>query len=294
MMSKTTTIGNAMKESSHRTYQMLAFGLGILVYFAGMLYGAVRSYSLLANTVDPSLILWATIGIIALELTAVGLPLGIHFWFAPGPQRMAGLGFYAVDLVLIIANSIIDYGRHTGTLLPAFLTAYTTFVLPALPIIMMVAWAVLWMLDPSVRQRLMQMTVQAATHESVLSHMQDATEAIDIADMVRETAEETARAIVAQTLGRTGSSRGPVSVFANNRARLNATSFAPPAINGNLMSEPADMPISASVGRPVPVKPFVRHNGNGHRAVPPLAEAEEPGDEIGSLEEDDGGHDPKA
>jgi len=119
-----TTVSTAMKENSRRALKGLAVTLSLIIYLAGLVYAGVRSYSLFAATVDPGLLPLAVLGIVAVELTAVGLPLAIHFWTAPGAQRLAALGFYLLDLGLIVGNSILDAAHHSGTLLPDFLAAY--------------------------------------------------------------------------------------------------------------------------------------------------------------------------
>jgi len=197
-----TTVSTAMKENSRRALRGLAVTLSLIIYLAGLVYAGVRSYSLFAATVEPSLLPLAVIGIVALELTAVGLPLALHFWMAPGAQRLAALGFYLLDLALIVGNSILDAAHHSGTLLPGFLAAYGVYALPALPVMCMVGWALLWSLDPASREHDMVESVRAATQAALLARIEKAAESIDITQAVDETAQEAARALVSETLGR--------------------------------------------------------------------------------------------
>lgn len=101
-----TTISTTMKDSRHRALRLLAIALSLLVYLAGLAYAGVRSYTLFAATIDPALLPLAVLGIVALEISAVALPLAIHFWAQPGAQRMAALGFYFADLLLIASNAM--------------------------------------------------------------------------------------------------------------------------------------------------------------------------------------------
>jgi hypothetical protein len=198
----TTTVHTAMKENSRRALRGLAVGVGIVAYFGGLLYAGVRSYDLFARTLPAELLPLAVIGILALELTAVGLPLAIHYWTAPGAQRMAAQAFYVADLLLIAANAILDSAHNAGDILPGFMAAYGVYAVPALPIFVMVTWAALWALDPASREADMRAAVQAATFDAMLAQIVEEAKAVDIADDVRAAAAERARAIVGETLGR--------------------------------------------------------------------------------------------
>ncbi len=178
-----------MKENGRRALRGLAIFLSVVVYLAGLIYAGVRSYSLFAQTVDSGLLPLAVLGIVALEISALALPLAVHYWTAPGAQRLAALGFYLLDLTLIVANAILDAAHHSGTILPGFMAAYGAYAVPALPVAGMVGWALLWTLDPSSR-------------EALMTQIQKAAESVDISRMVEHTAEESALTLVGETLGR--------------------------------------------------------------------------------------------
>lgn len=197
----TTTVGNAMKENQHRAFKLLAIALSLIVYAAGLVYAGVRSYTLFAATIDPALLPLAVLGIVALEVSAVALPLAIHFWTQPGAQRLAAMGFYGLDLVLISANAILDAAHHSGAEVTGALTTYGVYILPALPLLCMAGWSLIWLLDPASRERDMRESVKAATHEALLSQIQRAVESADITQAVESAANEAARALVGETLG---------------------------------------------------------------------------------------------
>lgn len=198
----TTTVSTAMKENSRRALKGLAIFLSVLVYIAGLIYAGVRSYSLFARTVDPELLPLAVLGIIALEVSALALPLAVHYWTSPGAHRLAALGFYAADLALIVANAVLDAAHHSGAVLPGFLNAYGVYAVPVLPVVCMIGWALLWALDPSSREHDMVQAVRAATHEALMAQIQKAAESVDISQAVEAAADEAARALVGETLGR--------------------------------------------------------------------------------------------
>ncbi len=197
----TTTVGNAMKENQHRAFKLLAIALSLIVYAAGLVYAGVRSYTLFAATIDPALLPLAVLGIVALEVSAIALPLAIHFWTQPGAQRLAAMGFYGLDLVLIAANATLDAAHHSGAEVTSALTTYGVYILPALPLLCMAGWSLIWMLDPASRERDMRESVKAATHEALLSQIQKAVEQADVTQAVEAAANEAARALVGETLG---------------------------------------------------------------------------------------------
>jgi hypothetical protein len=235
-MNKTTTISTAIRESSRRALKGLAFSLSVLVYLAGLLYGGVRSYTLFSATIDPSLLALALLGIIALEISALALPLAIHFWVAPGAQRMAAYIFYGTDLSLIVGNAVLDAAHHSGTLLPSFLQGYGTFALPGLPVICMAGWALLWLLDPASREHDMIATVRSATQESLMAQIQKAADSVDITQAVEAAAVEAAHALVTETLGQAPRmAQEPITVQPVppkqlSPIRLNATAIPAPTL----------------------------------------------------------------
>ncbi len=196
-----TTLHSALKENDSKALRGIAVALGLIAYLGGLVYAGVRSYDLFARTLPAELLPLAIIGIVALELTALGLPLAIHYWTAPGIQRIAALGFYILDLALIAANAILDSAHNAGDLLPGFMAAYGTYIVPALPILVMVTWATLWALDPASRDRDMIAAVRAATKEAVRSQIIEEARAADITADVRQAARAMTREIVGETVG---------------------------------------------------------------------------------------------
>jgi hypothetical protein len=259
-MQSTTSVSSAMQQNSRRALKTVAFALTVVVYLAGLAYAAVRSYSLFSATIAPELLPLAVLGIIALEVTALALPLTIQYWAAPGAQKMAAKCFYYADLTLIIGNAILDAAHHSGALLPGFLQAYGVFAVPGLPVFCMAGVSLLWTLDPSSREADMIETVKSATHEALLAQIAKATESVDISEQVAEAAGEAARALVSETLGR-APKRKPAEVPAY---RYNAPGELPPAVRAavaDIESRPDDMPTGGYPSVPESAR------RNGHKAA---------------------------
>lgn len=198
----TTNIKSAMQEHGRGALGALAKVIGVIVYTGALIIAGVRSYDLFARTLPPDMLLLATIGTVVLELTACGLPLAIHYWTSPGQQRMVAFGFYGIDLVLIIANGILDSSQNAGTILPSFMQFYGTYVMPAVPVACMVGWGLLWLLDPTTREHDMRAAVRAATREALFGRIIEETANADITAEVEAAARLQVREIVGETLAR--------------------------------------------------------------------------------------------
>jgi hypothetical protein len=94
-----------------------------------------------------------SLGLFTLELSAVGLPLAIHFWTAPGVHRIAALAFYFVDLALLAGNAVLDFRLNAGEALTQPMRLYLDFIAPATPLVVGLMWSVLFILDPANRIR---------------------------------------------------------------------------------------------------------------------------------------------
>ena len=197
----TENIGDVMKEGRTRALKTLAFFASGLVYVGMILYSAVHNWHLLSMGVEPGYQMLAALGVFALELTALTLPIAIHFWCHAPLQRIAALGFYLADLGLVIGNVIIDYSIVSGVGgMPDWLTLYRFYVVPAVPIISGLGWALIWLLDPSARELATIETLRASTREVLAARIAESPKESDIAGLVDGAAYDMARLVVGQTL----------------------------------------------------------------------------------------------
>lgn len=197
-----TTIKTALQEHGRGALRGFAVFLSLFVYGAALVYAGVRSFDLFARTLPPDMLALALLGIVALEVTALGLPLAVHFWTAPGQQRMIAYGFYGLDLLLIVGNSILDAAQNAGTILPGFMQWYGILAVPGLPVFCMIGWALIWLTDPTTREHDMRAAVRAATREALFGRIIEETAAADITEEVQEAARLQVREIVGETLAR--------------------------------------------------------------------------------------------
>ena len=230
------SIAGTLQNGQSNALKKLTQIAGVLVYIGMIAYSAVHNWRLLSAGIAQNMQLWAALGVIGLELTALALPLAVHYWtFAP-MQRISAFAFYALDLALIFANVILDYALvSNGAPLPSWLQVYKFYALPATPVIAGLGWSLLFLLDPAQRERALTETLRAATRESLAGRIAEAAKAADITEAVDSAANALAREIVGQTLGITPPPQRRPVMAAPTRISYNAESEAPaPApLSGN-------------------------------------------------------------
>ena len=197
-----TSVGNELQAGKNKALKSLAQLAGLIVYAGMIAYSAVHNWRLLSAGIDSSMVLWAAVGVIALELTALALPIALHHWTFGAMHRIAAFAFYGLDLVLIFTNVILDYALVSqGGDLPGWLQIYKFYALPATPVIAGLGWSLLFLLDPAQKERALTETLRAATRESLAGRISEAAKSADISQAVDTAAGQLARDIVSQTLG---------------------------------------------------------------------------------------------
>jgi len=190
-----------MNEGKTRAIKTLVIFAGVLVYIAGVLYAEVHGYSMLVNGIDPAMFLWAVLGMVALGITALTLPLALHYWTHQPMHRLAALGFYAVDLGLLALNAVTDFANQTGEALPQWQQFYMSYGVPTTPVIAALGWAILFLLDPSQKMRAMAETLKASTQEVLSNRIAEAAKSADISAAIESAAQAMAADIVKASLG---------------------------------------------------------------------------------------------
>ena len=112
-MTTSKNIETALQEHKSAALRWLAGTMGVMVYLGMVGYAEVRNYTLLARTIDLALLPLAIVGVVAMGLTALALPLLIHHGTEPGAHRLFAMLFYGGDLVLMATNAVLDAALHT-------------------------------------------------------------------------------------------------------------------------------------------------------------------------------------
>ena len=211
-------IGDILTKGRDEAVKRLAIGAGILVYVGMLAYSGVHNYSVMTRGLDGSMVVWAMLGVVALEVSAAALPLALHWWAYAPLHRYAAFAFYAVDIALIILNVVLDYAITAGETLPDWIKIYQFYGAPVVPIVAGLGWSVLFLLDPAQKERATNETLKAATREALSVRIAEQAKSTDISAAVESAAADLARSIVLDTLGGARSSaKGPAKRSAAER-----------------------------------------------------------------------------
>lgn len=195
------TVGSEMNEGRSKAIKGFLLFASVIVYLAGIMYAEVHGFSLLSKGINPDLMMWAIIGIFALGITAIALPAGLHFWFHAPQQKIFAYGFYMVDLTLLFFNAVADNAWIRGSDMPFWLSLYMVYIVPATPVICALGWSILWILDPSSKERSMIESLRASTRETLARKIAAAANDASVTDQVERAAQAMAASVIAQTLG---------------------------------------------------------------------------------------------
>lgn len=110
---------------------------------------------------DPTLLLFCYLGAFTSFLAIGYLLLGKTTVFAPGAQILASWIVFALELVIIALNIILVFNPHpTG-----FLQAWA-FMSPATPVLHMIGVALIYFLDPELKEKHKDMEMQSKLRKS--------------------------------------------------------------------------------------------------------------------------------
>jgi hypothetical protein len=168
------TVGDIMQKMSGEGLKWIVIIGSIAVYVAAVVYAEVHGLNMLSRGVAPDFLVWAYVGMIALGVTALLLPLALKVWTIEAKHRIAAFLFYLVDISLLGINAFTDYGSNTGAQLASWAQLYLDYIMPATPVIAGIGWSILWMLDPDVKDAINRLTLRAAMKEKMSRKVADA------------------------------------------------------------------------------------------------------------------------
>ncbi len=163
-----------MRSQRRDALRAAAMSMAVVLYAAVLVYTGVHNYNLMSRTVPPGQQLFAITALLCLEGAAIFLPLAIHFWLAPGPQRMVGYVLYGVNFTIVIANTVLDAISQRAQVMPEWLSLYATFILPATPILVGLGVSLIFLLDPSKKIHDARAAAEAASLDAMALRMREA------------------------------------------------------------------------------------------------------------------------
>jgi hypothetical protein len=160
------------------------------VYLAAVVYAEVHGLTMLQKGVVPDMRIWANMGMIAAGVSAILFPIALKVWAIEAKHRIAATIFYVLDFGFLIFNSFTDFNiQQINTMVP-WAKAYVTYILPASPVVVGAMWAILFQLDPDVRQKILQLTLRAAMREKMARKVADAAKGQSVTQAVNEAAQQ--------------------------------------------------------------------------------------------------------
>jgi hypothetical protein len=190
------TVGDIMHKSQGEGIKFWVIVVSALVYLAAIVYAEVHGLTMLQKGVAPDMRFWAGMGMIAAGISAILFPVALKVWTIEAKQRLAAYAFYALDFAFLAFNAFTDFNTNAGQQLAPWAVNYTTYILPASPVIVGAMWAILWELDPSVKQKVLQLSLRAAMKEKMARKVADAARGANVTQVVdRAAAQEVDRAL---------------------------------------------------------------------------------------------------
>lgn len=140
--------------------QVLIVLAGIM-YVVGVIYADVMFLQIIQSMFPAGILrTFTVVGAFLAGGTAILLPVAVHWWFAPGAQKIVGFIFYAVDLAVMVLNVILAFQISQGTLDSNL--ALWKDVCPAVPVFCIIGWGIVYMLDNSHKIRDAQIALHHA------------------------------------------------------------------------------------------------------------------------------------
>jgi hypothetical protein len=183
-----TTLGELMRSQRRDALRSAAMFMAIALYAAVLVYTGVHNFNLMSRTVPADQQLFALTALLCLEGAAIFLPVAIHFWLAPGPQRMVGYVLYGLNFTVVVLNTILDAITQRSTTVPEWLTTYATFVLPATPVMIGIGVSFIFLLDPSKKIHDARAAAQAASVDAMALLMREAANRPDLNEALHQAA----------------------------------------------------------------------------------------------------------
>ena len=195
------TVGDIMTKASGEGWKWLVVVASAFVYLAGIVYAEVHGLTMLQKGVVPEMRFWAGMGMIAAGVSAVLFPIALKTWAIEARHRIVTTLFYALDFAFLAFNAFTDFNTNAGQQLAPWAVTYVTYILPASPVVVAAMWAVLWELDPHVRQKILQLTLRAAMREKMARKVADAARGQNVTQVVNAAAEREVERALTELFG---------------------------------------------------------------------------------------------
>lgn len=195
------TVGDIMQKSGSEALKWVVIVLSAGVYLAGIVYAEVHGLTMLQKGVAPEMRFWAGAGMVAAGVSAILYPIALKSWAIEAKHRIATTAFYVLDFAFLAFNAFTDFNTNAGQQLAPWAMTYTTYILPASPVIVAAMWAILWELDPAVKQKVLALTLRMAMREKMARKVADAAKGQNVSAVVNAAAEREVERALTELFG---------------------------------------------------------------------------------------------
>lgn len=182
-----------MKGRNGEGLKLFAIAGAALTYAGAVIYGDIMFLQVVSKTFPGSGVLQALAyaGAIVTAVSALILPIALHWWFSPGSQFIWGLIFWGLDIFALGANSILAFEIATGGK-DSFIEVWQVMS-PATPLLAVVGWGIAFLLDPSHKLRHAVSDMRAEQIDILADEMVKAAKSAEVKAIILEGAKKDAR-----------------------------------------------------------------------------------------------------
>lgn len=173
--------------------QLLAVGLAALTYAGAVVYGDIMFLQVISKAFPQSGLMQALAyaGAITTAVSALCLPIAMHWWFHPGLQFIWGVIFWLLDIAALGLNSMLAYQLAMGGL-DSSLSVWAVLS-PATPLLAVIGWGLAFLFDPSHQERQARAEMRADQIETYAEEMKKAAQSPEVKQIILEAAVNDAR-----------------------------------------------------------------------------------------------------
>jgi hypothetical protein len=242
-----------MKNRNEKALKIVAIALAAMTYAGAVMYGDIQFLQVMDKAFpnDGVVRALAIAGAVMTAVSALTLPLALHWWFSPGLQFLWGITFWVLDILALGLNAILAYQiavRKVDSMLVTW-----QMISPATPLLAVVGWGLAFLLDPSHKERHAIAEMQADQIDTYAEQMRQAAKSeevyAEILVAAKLQAREFAHSLHGQRVANVGTSN---------------------ANNGTPESTSSKRGTTAKINATPELVP-VKSNRNGHGDTAPLA-----------------------
>jgi len=195
---------NDLESRNSRAAKQILLLLGYAVYIAGVVFGDVMYLGMIRHLFpEGTLFYWfSMIGGVTTAASAIVLLLAKTYLFAPGLQTWGAVTFWLVEIATLGLNTILSFQLGSG-LQPAdgsWLGLWAEFS-PASPIIAVLGWGLVFMLDPAAKLRHAQLELDADLTDELAKQLRLAARAPAVKGGVEQGAQRIAEEYMQRLTG---------------------------------------------------------------------------------------------